>query len=187
MSHREVGVRRKRAGWMEFTFIASSLRCPQTKSIPVIFGKEGSAKESIIKAKGNLPEDKRLLSDYSTHDPVFSTYTQKRCLLFQDEDFSSPSWDSDDASLIEPNSSPKRSLINCWVPQGASITLWNTVLQTQSILWCCIMAKLRMWTSHTYNKNLSLATGLLGCGFELTIKLSARNTLSLWKHEIYGE
>lgn len=39
----------------------------------------------------------------------------------------------------------------------------------------------------THIKNPSLATGLLGCGLELTIKLSAWNMLSLWKHEIYGK
>lgn len=32
----------KRDWWIEFTFMASSLRCPQTKSIPATFGKDGS-------------------------------------------------------------------------------------------------------------------------------------------------
>lgn len=36
-------------------------------------------------------------------------------------------------------------------------------------------------------KKFSLATRLLGCGLELTIKLSAWNIVSLWNQEIYGK
>lgn len=62
MTHNKVGVWRgeKKEGWMEFTFIASSLRCPQTKSIPVIFGKAGAMKENIreVGGKHDFTEDK---------------------------------------------------------------------------------------------------------------------------------
>ena len=120
MTHNKVGVWRgkRREGWMEFTFRACSLRCPETKSIPAIFGKESSIEENIMKVEGkpDFTEDKWLLSDYVTHDPVFSTHTHththtlRTCRLFQDGAFScrvcsAPSWDSDDASFIAPKSS----------------------------------------------------------------------------------
>lgn len=125
-----------------------------------------------------------------TCDPVFSTHTQimpvipgqglfMLCLL-------SPSWDSNDASFIAPKSSPAQGdsstesptrNINYVVKRCPSSTIYSVVLH---------YGKAEN-SNVTHIKNLSLAKGLLGCGLGLTIKLSAWNIPSLWKHEIYGK
>lgn len=172
---------------MKFALIALSLRCPQTKSVPVIFGKEGTRKYHLIWVENRISQKINGYCLIMWPMALYFPHTLRTRWLFQDTVFScrvcsAPSWDSDDASFIEPKSSPEQRLINCLVPQGTSIMLCNAVLQTQSILWCCIMAKLKIWTSYALKLKKKSPLWQWDCWdvvSELTIKLSAQNTLSL--------
>lgn len=124
---------------------------------------------------------------------LYFPHTLRALRLFQNWAFSchvcsAPSWGYSDASFIAPKLSPE---------QGDSSTaesheehqLHCETLSFKYNLFCGVA----LWQSweferHTHKKkNPSLATGLLGCGLGLTIKLSAWNILSLWKHEIYDK
>jgi len=146
-SQQSRGVERKDER-MELTFTACSLRCLKIKSNPIIFGKIWAEQgKTTFKVERNFPDFPKFLHIQYTYRGFHVC--------------SVSSWDPDDASFTVPNSSPEQRLIDCWVPRGTSITLWNAVPQTQSILRCCVMAKLRIWTSH--NEKISLpGNGLVG-------------------------
>lgn len=141
--------------------------------------------------KHDFTQDKWLLSDYMTYDPVFSTHTLRTWQLFHNRVFSchvcsAPSWDSNDASFIAPKLSPEQGDSSTAKSHGQHQLCCETLSFKYSLF--CGVALWQSWEfeRHTH-KNPSLAMRLLGCGLGLTIKLSAWNTPSPWKHEIYDK
>ena len=198
-SQRSGGVEGEKSdGWMEFTFKASSLRCPQTKISSSHLWRRVQWKKTSWKWRENMISQR--INDYCLIMwPVtlyFSTNTQNlpvipgqglsmSCLLC-------PWWDPDDASFIAPNSSPE---------QGDSSTagshrehqLCCETLSFKYNLFCGV-ALWQSWEfeSHTQTKNPLWQQGCwdvvsgwhLNCSFRNTITLEAWDLLQIISREL---